>query len=73
MGRWPGMHVSEVPWCAAGHAFMNESPAPFDSFDARTAKMGFPAYDQAQGDLAWGRLLGFFAVHLKGSRAFPLD
>ncbi len=52
---------------------MNESPAPFDSFDARTAKMGFPAYDQAQGDLAWGRLLGFFAVHLKGSRAFPLD
>ena len=67
------MHVSEVPWCAAGHAFMNESPAPFDSFDARTAKMCFPAYDQAQGDLAWGRLLGFFAVHLKGSRAFPLD
>lgn len=45
---------------------MNESPAPFDSFEARTAKMGFPAYDQAQGDLAWGRLLAFFAENLKG-------
>jgi dienelactone hydrolase len=58
--------LSEVAWRAAGHAFMNESPAPFDSFDARTAKMGFPAYDQAQGDLAWGRLLSFLAAHLKG-------
>ena len=43
---------------------MNESPAPFASFDERQEKMGFPAYDIQQADLAWGRLLDFFLTHL---------
>ena len=47
-----------------GHAFMNESHSPFDSFDARTDALGFPPYDAAQADLAWGRLLAFFKTHL---------
>lgn len=49
-----------------GHAFMNESPAPFASFEARQQEMGFPPYDQAQAELAWGRMLAFFGTHLKG-------
>ena len=48
-----------------GHAFMNESPAPFESFEARAEKMGFPAYDSKRAELAWDRLLSFFDDHLK--------
>jgi carboxymethylenebutenolidase len=54
------VHIYE----GVGHAFMNESPAPFASFDERQEKMGFPAYDVQQADLAWGRLLDFFLTHL---------
>ena len=48
-----------------GHAFMNDQPAPYDSFEAREAAMGFPAYDERQAALAWERLQAFFAKHLK--------
>ena len=47
-----------------GHAFMNPEPAPFSTFEERREKMGFPAYDMGQADLAWGRLLDFFLTHL---------
>ena len=49
-----------------GHAFMNESPAPFASFEERKEKMGFPPYDAEQAELAWTRLFEFFGKHLKG-------
>ena len=50
-----------------GHAFMNESPAPFADFTARQAKMGdgFPPYDPKQAEFAWSRLVAFFDKHLK--------
>ena len=49
-----------------GHAFMNDSPAPYASFEEREKTMGFPSYDAAQAGAAWGRLLGFFGKHLGG-------
>lgn len=51
-----------------GHAFMNSSPAPYTSFEARTADQGFPAYDPAQAELAWKRLFAFFDKNLKGTK-----
>ena len=51
-----------------GHAFMNPEPAPFASFEERREKMGFPAYDMRQADLAWGRLLDFFLEHPRRRR-----
>ena len=50
-----------------GHAFMNESPAPHASFEARQAAQGegFPPYSEEQAELAWGRLLAFFDANLK--------
>jgi carboxymethylenebutenolidase len=48
-----------------GHAFMNDNPAPYNSFEEREAAMGFPAYDETQAALAWERLQAFFAKHLK--------
>ena len=42
---------------------MNRSRRPFH-FRGKTEKMGFPAYDMRQADLAWGRLLDFFLEHL---------
>ncbi|KAJ1454852.1 dienelactone hydrolase [Pelagophyceae sp. CCMP2097] len=49
----------------AGHAFMNETPQPYASFEARTAAMGMPAFDKATADVAWDRVIGFFGEHLK--------
>ena len=46
-----------------GHAFMNPTRRP-PTFEERQEKMGFPAYDMRQADLAWGRLLDFFLEHL---------
>ena len=54
------VHIYE----GVGHAFMNPEPAPFSTFEERQEKMGFPAYDMGQADLAWGRLLDFFLEHL---------
>ena len=51
-----------------GHAFMNESPSPFESFEARQKEMGFPPYDEASAELAWGRLVEFFGKHLKAGK-----
>lgn len=48
-----------------GHAFMNDSPSPFASFDERKEKMGFPPYDATTADLAWSRLFSFFGKHLQ--------
>ena len=45
---------------------MNDSPAPYASFEEREKTMGFPSYDAAQAGAAWGRLLGFFGKHLGG-------
>lgn len=48
-----------------GHAFMNDNPTPWESFEARTAAQGFPPYDASQAQLAWERLFSFFDAHLK--------
>mmetsp|Transcript_5185 Transcript_5185/g.11527 ORF Transcript_5185/g.11527 Transcript_5185/m.11527 type:complete len:239 (-) Transcript_5185:299-1015(-) len=48
-----------------GHAFMNSDPAPFKTFEERQEAMGFAHYDNAQAELAWGRLVSFFEKHLK--------
>mmetsp|Transcript_26189 Transcript_26189/g.104760 ORF Transcript_26189/g.104760 Transcript_26189/m.104760 type:complete len:269 (-) Transcript_26189:1669-2475(-) len=48
-----------------GHAFMNESPKPYESFDERQKTMGFPPYDKVQADLAWSRLFAFFEKTVK--------
>ena len=52
-------------YAGVGHAFMNDQPAPYDSFEAREAAMGFPPYNEQQAALAWERLQAFFAKHLK--------
>mmetsp|Transcript_16091 Transcript_16091/g.46938 ORF Transcript_16091/g.46938 Transcript_16091/m.46938 type:complete len:576 (+) Transcript_16091:46-1773(+) len=49
-----------------GHGFMNEDPAPFESFEERRAKMGMPPYDAEQAELAWSRLFDFLGAHLRG-------
>lgn len=53
-----------------GHAFMNDSPAPYASFEERLEKQGagFPPYDAAKAQLAWGRLLRFFDSNLKPAK-----
>eukprot|EP00967_Tisochrysis_lutea_P091199 scaffold130818_cov32-Tisochrysis_lutea.AAC.1 len=48
-----------------GHAFMNDSPAPYASFEERKEKLGQQVYDAEQAEKAWGRLFDFFAKHLK--------
>ena len=47
-----------------GHAFMNDSPAPYESFEARQAAMGFVPYDGALAGRAWGRMTAFFHKQL---------
>lgn len=53
-------------YARGGHAFLNDDPAPFDSFEAREAKMGTPPFDKKEALVAWDRILGFFAQHLAG-------
>lgn len=48
-----------------GHAFINDSPAPFESFAAREAALGFPPHDPAVAVAAWERLHAFLRTHLK--------
>jgi carboxymethylenebutenolidase len=48
-----------------GHAFMNDSPAPYDSFGARQAAMGFVPFDATVADAAWSRLINFLGKHLR--------
>lgn len=47
-----------------GHAFLNSTPAPHASFDARQATQGFPPYRKDQASLAWGRIKAFFQEHI---------
>jgi carboxymethylenebutenolidase len=47
-----------------GHAFLNDSPAPFDSFAAREAALGFAPVQPEQVELAWARIVAFFGAHL---------
>lgn len=47
-----------------GHAFMNDSPAPFESFEERQAKLGVPPYDEATAEAAWKDTISFFTRHL---------
>ena len=58
-------HAQIFLYPGVGHAFMNDSPAPFASYAERKDKMGFEAYDEAQAKIAWGRLVEFFQTHLK--------
>jgi len=51
-----------------GHAFMNDKPAPFESFEARQESMNFPPYKPATAALAWSRLIDFFGKHLKSAK-----
>jgi len=66
--RAAGANADVYLYEGVGHAFMNPSSAPFASFDERRDKMGFPAYDPAQAELAWGRLFDFFAKHLRAGK-----
>lgn len=43
-----------------GHAFLNSTPAPHASFEARKEAQGFPPYDETQAEIAWGRIKAFF-------------
>ncbi|KAJ8600281.1 hypothetical protein CTAYLR_000657 [Chrysophaeum taylorii] len=60
-------HAEVYVYDGVGHAFMNDTPSPFKTFEAREAKMGFPPFDRAQADLAWSRLFEFFNTHLSAS------
>lgn len=57
-------HADVFLYPKVGHAFMNESPAPFESFEDRSNKAGFPPYDPEVAELAWSRLFTFFHAHL---------
>ena len=47
-----------------GHGFLNDTPEPYDSFEARREAQGFAPYDAAQAELAWSRLVAFFKKQL---------
>ena len=47
-----------------GHAFMNDSPAPYESFEARAAAMGFVPFRADVADAAWARTVAFLKRHL---------
>jgi carboxymethylenebutenolidase len=47
-----------------GHAFMNTSPAPFDTFEDRQAKLGFPPFDERTAEAAWSGTNSFLMRHL---------
>jgi carboxymethylenebutenolidase len=49
-----------------GHAFMNDTPDPYATWEARQKAQGFPPYDETQVNVAWSRLLRFFEKHLVG-------
>jgi len=51
-----------------GHSFLNDKPDPYKSFEERKAKLGFPAYDATQAELAWKRLGEFFGSILSDGR-----
>ena len=55
------VHVYE----RVGHAFANESPAPFATFEARKEAQGFPGFDAEAAATAWARTFAFFEKHLK--------
>ena len=57
------VHVYE----RVGHAFANESPAPFVSFEARKEAQGFPGFDAEAAATAWARTFAFFENHLKNA------
>lgn len=46
----------------AAHAFMNPEPSPYTSWEERPE---CTPYDPERAELAWSRLLEFFAAHLK--------
>ena len=48
-----------------GHAFMNDSPAPYPSFEARKEALGFVPFDERAATAAWKRLLDFYIATLK--------
>lgn len=48
----------------SGHAFLNDDPSPFASFEQRQATMGTPPFDKEEAAAAWERILGFFRAHL---------
>ena len=47
-----------------GHGYMNDTPEPYASWEARTAAMGMPPFDQATVDKSWDKLIAFFKKHL---------
>mmetsp|Transcript_12235 Transcript_12235/g.37627 ORF Transcript_12235/g.37627 Transcript_12235/m.37627 type:complete len:271 (-) Transcript_12235:250-1062(-) len=58
-------HAEAYVYEDVGHAFMNDSPAPWTSFEARQKEMGFPPYRADRAEMAWTRLLSFFDLWLK--------
>ena len=48
----------------AGHAFLNDAPLPFGSWEERHAAMGLPPFDEHNAHDAWQRIVRFFADHL---------
>jgi len=59
-----GAEVELFTYPGVGHAFLNASPAPHASFEARKEKQGFPPYDDSQAQLAWARIQEFFKKHI---------
>ena len=47
-----------------GHAFMNDTPEPYKSWQERTAAMGVPPFSPEAADLAWERVVGFLKKNL---------
>jgi len=54
-----GAAVELFTYPGVGHAFLNSSPAPHASFEARKETQGFPPYDSTQAQLAWSRIIAF--------------
>ncbi len=58
-------HATVYIYDDVGHAFLNTSPSPFESFEDRKEKSGMPPYNKQVAEVAWGRLIAFFDKWLK--------
>ena len=59
-----GAEAEFFAYPGVGHAFLNSTPLPFSSFEARKEKQGFPPYSEEQATIAWGRITEFFKKNI---------
>lgn len=57
-------HAEVFVYDGVGHAFLNDDPSPFSSFEEREKALGFKPYDERQATLAWKRIIAFLRTHL---------